>query len=419
VPLDLVPVIGKVELVKALGTSNETEAKRRLYPQMLVWQREFDDLRARQILTDDDKAQAVWDHYTTALARDDVDRAKLPSQGQVDAAMADLVARVNGGEIKETDPLGLLDASLDMMVLKEAPRLRSEIRQRQLTAMKDQIATGQTALIGHEVETYLKDNRLIAERGSPEWRSLAMTMARAEIEALKRTLERDRGDFTGQPLDPLVKPATGLRRITAKPGEGITEVLEVFRQENPRKVSKSRIDEICRDIGIFMQTVGPNFPIAQISKKHVREWKGLLVKYPLRATEVNDFHGMNIEQAVKANEKLGRRVLSDRTVNRYLSSLSAVCIWAVANGYMENNPVAGMTLPKEQKSTTYPFTTEQLNSLFKSPLFTGAQSSTAWRLISRPGNVLIRDHRFWVPLIMLFSGMRPGEIGQLAVSDVR
>jgi integrase len=54
-----------------------------------------------------------------------------------------------------------------------------------------------------------------------------------------------------------------------------------------------------------------------------------------------------------------------------------------------------------------------------SPLFAGAQSDTEWRYISRSGNVLIRDHRFWVPLIMLFSGARPGEIGQLAVSDVR
>lgn len=32
---------------------------------------------------------------------------------------------------------------------------------------------------------------------------------------------------------------------------------------------------------------------------------------------------------------------------------------------------------------------------------------------------MIRDHRYWVPLIMLFSGARPGEIGQLAIDDLR
>lgn len=68
---------------------------------------------------------------------------------------------------------------------------------------------------------------------------------------------------------------------------------------------------------------------------------------------------------------------------------------------------------------TLTFTADQMNTLFQSPLFTGCESDVQPRFIKRPGNVLIRDHRYWVPLIMLFSGARPGEIGQLAVADVR
>lgn len=33
--------------------------------------------------------------------------------------------------------------------------------------------------------------------------------------------------------------------------------------------------------------------------------------------------------------------------------------------------------------------------------------------------MLVRDHRYWVPLVMLYSGARPAEIAQLAISDVR
>lgn len=179
------------------------------------------------------------------------------------------------------------------------------------------------------------------------------------------------------------------------------------------------MNESCRDIGIFIETVGLGFPVAKINKKHVREWKALLMKYPVRATEVVAFRGMSIGQIVVANDELKRQVLSDRTVNRYLSSLSAFCSWAEVNGYIPANPCSGMALPKERRAKTLPFTSEQMNILFTSPLFAGAQSETEWRLISRPGDVLIRDHRFWVPLIMLFSGARPGEIGQLAVSDLR
>ena len=74
VPLDLVEIVGRKELVKALGTKDEHEAKRLLWPVVGEWNRQFDDLRARRALTADDKADAVWQHYTGAL-----DRHPLPS----------------------------------------------------------------------------------------------------------------------------------------------------------------------------------------------------------------------------------------------------------------------------------------------------------------------------------------------------
>jgi integrase len=316
----------------------------------------------------------------------------------------------------------VLIATLDLQVLRKMGEISTEHRQVKLAALKKHLAKGNTALIADEVDAYLQSNRLMVDQGSPEWVRLARDMMRAEIEALERTMERDVGDYAGQPRDGLVKAPALERRgqlDVAAPGESIMEAVEAFKRENPRNVSKSRIDESCRDIGIFIETVGPGFPVAKITKKHVREWKTLLMKYPLRATEVTAFRGMNIYQIVDANEELKRQVLSDRTVNRYLSSLSAFCSWAEANGYIPANPCSGMALPKERRTKTLPFTTDQMNALFRSPLFAGAQSDTEWKLIARPGNVLIRDHRFWVPLIMLFSCARPGEIAQMAVSDVR
>ncbi|WP_323717608.1 site-specific integrase [Paracoccus aminovorans] len=76
-------------------------------------------------------------------------------------------------------------------------------------------------------------------------------------------------------------------------------------------------------------------------------------------------------------------------------------------------------LKKEAKAPTVPFKADQLVTLFNSPWFTGCKSADEWRNVAKPGDVLIRDHRFWVPLIMLYSGALPGEIGQLAVNDVR
>jgi integrase len=81
--------------------------------------------------------------------------------------------------------------------------------------------------------------------------------------------------------------------------------------------------------------------------------------------------------------------------------------------------VSDMFLKKPKDKTTVPFTVDQLNVLFSSPLFTGCLSGDEWRNVAKPGNVRIRDHRYWVPLVMLFSGARPAEIAQLDVADVR
>jgi integrase len=78
-----------------------------------------------------------------------------------------------------------------------------------------------------------------------------------------------------------------------------------------------------------------------------------------------------------------------------------------------------MSLPKDKRKKVFPFTPEQMTALFRSPLFVGCQNDEAPRFWSKPGNVLIRDHRYWVPLVMLYSGARPAEIAQLLLSDVR
>lgn len=422
VPLDLVPVLKTRTRKRSLKTKDKAEAKRLLWPVISEWQREFDDLRARRTLMEADRQFAVWEHYTAALDRDEAERVAIPRQAEVARVTTELLARVEKGEITGIDPLSAIDATLELKHAQNFAKISASARRIKLAELRKHLSVSETALIAHEVDDYIKRNGLFVERSTPDWNSLARHLMRAEIEALERSLERDVGDFAGLPRDPLVKPPTLNRRGTgeaAAPGESIAEAVAAFRKENPRNVSKGRIEESCRDISIFIDTVGPGFPVANISKKQVREWKALLMEYPVRATEVTEFRGMSMAQIVEANREKKRPVLSDRTVNRYLSSLSAFCTWAEANGYMTANPCSGMALPKERRAKTLPFTSDQLNTLFKSPLFAGAQSDSEWRNIAKPGTILIRDHRFWVPLIMLFSGARPGEIGQLAVGDIR
>ncbi|TPM61093.1 site-specific integrase [Mesorhizobium sp. B2-2-4] len=419
IPVDLVPLYRTTTRKKSLRTKDEATAKSRLWPVIEAWRAEFDDVRIRRQLTADDKADAVWQHYTGTLDRDEQARRSIPTAADIDAATERAVERVQREGIDVRDPLAALDASLDVMVLKQSRALDAQARRVKLDHMRKHLADGEVALINHEVADYIDGNKLLIDPLSPDRGDIARKMMRAEIEGLERTLERDQGDYTGTPRDPVVKPAIGTSREQAAPGETIMEIFEQYARENPKAITADTLNQARRDIGTFVDHVGSTCPVHRIDKKAVREWKALLMRYPVKATESNAFAGMKLAQIVRHNEKVGKPVITPRTVNRYLSSLGAFCDWLVSHGYLDQNPTTGMSLAKEKKRTTVPFTTDQMNTLFKSPLFTGCRSADEWRNVAKPGNVRIRDHRYWVPLIMLYSGARPAEIAQLAVADVR
>ena len=59
---------------------------------------------------------------------------------------------------------------------------------------------------------------------------------------------------------------------------------------------------------------------------------------------------------------------------------------------------------------------EELRRLFTSPVWAGCASS---RRRPTTGDLVIKDERFWLPLVAVFSGLRLEEICQLNVDDVR
>lgn len=423
VPTDLVTIVGKTTYKKSLKTADEATAKRLLLPVVQQWQREFDELRTQRLFREQDSAVAVWQHYTDSLERDEERRRNLPTDTDIEAATERAIDRLQREEIDINNPLAMLDVSLDVQVLKDARRgvesFDAKARTAKLSALRKQLASGDTALIEHEVDEFLARNKLVLATGSTDRAALARKLMRAEIEVLRRTLERDEGNYGGAPLDPIVQPASDKRSVVAGPGESVMDVFEQYAAENPNQVKPDTLNQARRDIGLFAQFVGSTYPVDQIDKKNVREWKALLLRYPVKASETKIFRGMSIEQVVEQNAQVGKPAITARTVNRHLSSLGAFCRWLVSHGYLDQNPVDGMALNKEKHTKTLTFSDEQMNALFRSPLFTGCQSDEQPRFIRKPGNVLIRDHRYWVPLVMLFSGARPGEIAQLSIEDIR
>jgi len=74
-----------------------------------------------------------------------------------------------------------------------------------------------------------------------------------------------------------------------------------------------------------------------------------------------------------------------------------------------------LSVDKREKNV-FPYTEQQLQTIFSSPLFDKCSGDG---LEHEKGTVAIRDWRYWVPWIALYSGARLGEIAQLSTIDVR
>ncbi|MBF2716878.1 site-specific integrase [Agrobacterium vitis] len=419
IPVDLQPHYGVEDKKISLRTTDEAKAKIAYNRERVKWDEIFYDLRSRRNLTSEDKAVAVWEHYESTLQRDDEKRKAMPSPADIAAEEEKVWRKIERNIISSDDFIGMINAHADLEIMIRARSDDANYRTRRLAALKREIVTRDFRLIMTDTDAFIAKHRLIVDKPSDEYGDLCVLMMRSEIQALERTIERDAGNYSGISTDSIVKPARHAVKEVAAPGETISELFEKYARENPNGVTADTLNQARRDVGTFIQYVGNNFPAHCINKKAAREWKDLLIRYPVKATETKVFAGMSIMQIVKHNETVGKPALTSRTVNRYLSSLAAFCHWLASHGYIDGNPIEGMSLPKDKRKKVFPFSSEQMDLLFHSPLFTGCQSADAPRFWNKAGNVQIRDHRFWVPLVMLYSGARPAEIAQLLLSDVR
>ncbi len=116
--------------------------------------------------------------------------------------------------------------------------------------------------------------------------------------------------------------------------------------------------------------------------------------------------------------KEGQPGLSAATINKHLTAMHSFFDWAANNGHVRENVFANMQI-RETKNAIEErpaWSPEDIRTILDSPLYTGCKSTSKRHV---PGKLVIKDARYWVPLIGMYSGMRLEEICQLPPSDVR
>ncbi|WP_370743508.1 DUF6538 domain-containing protein, partial [Roseinatronobacter ekhonensis] len=286
VPRDLRSVVGKSELRTPLGSDRSTAIKRlpgavaQLQHKIALGERKLSPANvtpdfARYPLAPD---QIAISHYEQRLAfddqiRDSPDYARVSSIGINDLYVEQLQAGVAGR---------LFDKQL-------------------------------AELIGAQIERFRAIGNVDATLGSDEWRTIARALCIAELEALACVVERDEGDFTGQPSAPLLVNAQSPKNepdpvSLSKLWEGYIKarIAAGFMKDGGKRM---------RPIIASLQKFLGHNDAKRVAKKNIVDWRDQLLT------------------------ELSAKTVSDM----YLSAARSVFSWACENEYLTENPAAKIT----------------------------------------------------------------------------
>ncbi|MBC8285474.1 MAG: site-specific integrase [Nitrospinae bacterium] len=225
----------------------------------------------------------------------------------------------------------------------------------------------------------LTKNGLTVASESIPFKKLCRELLIAEQKVLKTELKRWGGDYADQ-----------LIKFEAKdepdevPTELLSKVIEAHIKEHKNIWEPRGVKQAQSSLHKFLEFTGDK-PIGTIEKEHTRGYKGYL-----------------------SNEPNGRGgTLSSASINKHLSYVVTLFNWGKDQGFcFRDNPASGLKVKSSRRAD------EERSALTASDL----------KVIFSDDYPLLKDKRpdrFFIPLILLHTGARVGEVAQLGINDVK
>lgn len=327
----------------------------------------------------------------------------------------DIIKDVFVAKLREANEIVFLgpdDPTFDR--LAEADAMRAEIPQVQKN-LANQVFHPSVHV---EAEEQIEKHSLGPVRRTSEvYLQLCTGIARAAIEQrriLVGLLEGDPGAL--QPRDPLfaglvttdLPPLPGQHDITQEASLDAVVGKYIGTQAAQGWTDKTT-DEKEKILKRFAGGAGPDRDINSIRSEDVRKYRDEIVAgYTLAPSDAN----------TASAQKKSVTPPAPGTVQKYLSCVKAFFSWCVDEEIIAENPASKVKLTKKPstKDARDSFSETQLKAFFTSPQYAGHKSP---HRRSEPGKSLVKDAKYWIPLVAHYTGMRLGEIVGLTAEDIR
>lgn len=273
-----------------------------------------------------------------------------------------------------------------------------------------------------ELDRFLAERRMTIPKDSEAYKRLRGLFRQGLVEHSMRVLDRlQRNQVTAH--DPKFaqwvsssEPPAPAKKYSL--GELIAAFTAHHKEVNPKKTLLNyqipmRLLEDYFGKKTLLESIGP---------QEMGKFFDVLVKAPVNARQ--RYKTLGLMAAIAAADKKGdNRRLAPKTLENYYRLLVALFNFAVEMKMMEANPASNRVFRKrfemddDERVPRALFTIEELNQLFRAPLYTGClDDETGYT--QRGPNVPKRG-RYWVPLLALFHGFRSNEACQIYTEDVK
>lgn len=268
-------------------------------------------------------------------------------------------------------------------------------------------------------------------RKSPVFQFLCRLIERAQVELAQRRLDALQNGTVPPIADPLfaagvpVAAAHLTQNNAVQTDKTVRDLIAHFEGWKSHKVTQSRMAQFRLAVRAMQEQWGENKKLSAITRQHCEELAALFPRVPPYVAQ--HYKGMTLAAAVEDYEgKQGKSADRFAEAQKHLTALREILQRAVQQDWIAINPAAKVEAPgpkvvrrkfHKQDKGIAPFSLDDLKRIFSAPLFTGCVDDE--RHFNEPGSRIVRRHRFWAPLISLWTGARLAEILQLEKADVR
>jgi len=187
----------------------------------------------------------------------------------------------------------------------------------------------------------------------------------------------------------------------------IKRFLTSKREKGNGASSLAETERLC---GWMCERFAADVDLSKITKADLRNFRDDLRNLS------SGFQGQALSFTQRLTDDPARR-LKAATSGKYWGTVQDFFRWCCAEGYLETDPSVGLRIEKpkaERPRTPEPFSTDEVHQFLNTPLFQGRLSVHRQK---DPGSLRQRDGYWWAPVLLMYTGMRAGELSQLLPSD--